>query len=272
MYLQLNTQNDLTLLLQFLHLYSCFNPPSSGIAPPILPPVVANATAQQHAAVHTLFHTLANGPLFGGASATSAGEGDAVSQIKALQDGSKEEILEGVSFADLKQMILDLTAPPAEIGHELPESEVPASLSGDRNGTLDGAAAPPAAGGLSFLQASEINGHSRGETGSAAPVLSPPTAADDAEHEKALETTPAATPGFGSAIPAPQKKTSTGSGVQTPAVFEPEAAHPAQELGSAPAQQAQTGWDAPTLAVPAADGWGDVRSFLFQFALFALQI
>jgi len=150
---KVSSQNDLTLLLQFLHLYSLFNP-SSSHASQILPPVVANATNEQTAAVHTLFNNLANGPLFG---ASADGSSDAVSQIKSLQDGSHKSIVEGITFADVKQMIFDLTAPPAEVGHEIPEEEAHPnglSLNGHDSSSLQmpsvtdqpplaGASAPP---------------------------------------------------------------------------------------------------------------------------------
>lgn len=247
----LHTQNDLTLLLQFLHLYSCFNPSQSGFAPPTLPPVVANATAQQHSAVHSLFHSLANGPLFGGAAAAaSGGPDDAVGQIKALQDGSSSEVVEGVSYADIKQMILDLTAPPAEVGHEIPETEAPASAQG---GNANDSGAP----NLSFLQASEIGTGTGAGAGAGVGVagdqLAPPTPADDAQHEKALESHALpVTPGFGSAIP------TSASGVQTPLVTEPQVA---QSSNPAAGWGESTNTDGLTQdKLPAAglgNGWGD---------------
>lgn len=213
---KVSSQTDLTLLLQFLHLYSLFNPAQSFAPPTNLPAVVANATGQQSAAVHTLFDKLANGPLFGAAATTSTTAGsasdDAVSHIKALQEGASSDIVEGVTFADVKQMIIDLTAPPAEIGHEIPESSTNAVAgtetglhpsvdeSAQQNATSTddtaGATAAGAAPGFNFMQASELEqpAHHGGEAGAVS------------AHERALESvSAAATPGFGSGTPILEK-------------------------------------------------------------------
>ena len=204
--------------------------------------------------MHSLFHSLANGPLFGGAAAASSGgPDDAVGQIKALQDGSSSEIVEGVSFADIKQMIFDLTAPPAEVGHEIPETEAPESAQGGNNNDNG-------APNLNFLQASEIGTGTGTGAGIAGDQLAPPTPADDAQHEKALEShAMPVTPGFGSAIP------TSASGVQTPLVTEPQVAQSANPT---------TGWGESTNTdgltqdkLPAAglgNGWGDVSEVLGQ--------
>lgn len=214
--LQLHNQNDLALLLQFLHLYSLFNPgQSTQYSQTAVPPVVANATAQQHRAVHELFQNLANGPLIG------TGD-DAVSHIENLRSGSSKPVIEGVTFADVKQMILDLTAGPAEMGHELPSSEAPhaSSAAGAEVPAInvggDQAGAP--ASGLNFMQASEI------ESGSAQPGHS---TAGIALHPVSGEIgSNAATPGFGN-TPAVEKTESAANGIgwensTAPAMISPE--------------------------------------------------
>lgn len=129
-----------------------FNPgQSTQYAQTTVPPVVANATAQQHRAVHELFQNLANGPLVG------TGD-DAVSHIENLRSGSSKPVIDGVTFYDVKQMILDLTAGPSEMGHELPASDEPVSSSAAETAVpaADDSSAAPAASGLNFMQASEI--------------------------------------------------------------------------------------------------------------------
>lgn len=189
---QLNNQNELALLLQFLHLYSLFNPgQATQYNQSAVPPVVANATALQHRAVHELFQNLANGPLVGSGD-------DAVSHIENLRTGSSKSVIEGVTFAEVKQMILDLTAGPAEMGHELPASEVPTSsehtavpptITGTEHESSTAGAAAPAASGLNFMQASEI------ESGSAVQSLSLGVPVHPVESNEIGSN--AATPGFG---------------------------------------------------------------------------
>lgn len=237
-------------MLQFLHLYSLFNTSQSGFAPPTLPPVVANATGQQHAAVQTLFHSLADGPLFGGVSAASAGShdnGDAVSQIKALNSGSSNSIIEGVSFADIKQMILDLTAPPSEVpgGHELPESDVPSASHVDSTSQPPLAAADAPA--LNFMQASEIEPDRSANNEDA--MAAAAAAKDKPEHQAAIETVSrAATPGFGSQTPILEKSVA-------------QAEHPS--VNHAP--QKTQGWEEPAGLtqdkLPAKDGWESVGRY-----------
>lgn len=223
---QVDTQNDLTLLLQFLHLYSLFSPSGQSFAPPTLPPVVANATGQQHAAVHTLFNNLANGPLFGG----PADSEDAVSQIQYLHHGSDKAVVEGVTFSDIRQMILDLTAPPAEVGHEIPVDEAAAAASHPGLGGASDLGSVPAheaspaiapeegeapfgsnegaapASSLNFMQASELA--QPAEQGS---FVGPDAVAVDApDHQRALESVSAsATPGYGSGTPVVEKSEAT---------------------------------------------------------------
>lgn len=237
---------------------------------------MANATAQQHAAVHTLFHNLANGPLFGGSAvgAVDTGANDAVGQIKALQAGSNQDVIEGVSFKDVKQMILDLTAPPAEIGHELPPAAAvaddnTAASAGLGSGLAGGAAAP------SFMQASEISSNNNNNNNSGAKNLAPPTAADDAKHERALEPTPLGTPEFGSVPPeintsagaagGIQSKGSGAPGIATPAHFEPQTEQTGAGAGAAPQQ---SGWDTQQLtqgSVPAGNtAWSEVSFLAFS--------
>lgn len=183
---------------------------------------MSNATPQQHAAVHALFHSLANGPLIG---SSVAGGDDAVSQIQALQSGSSKDVIEGVTFADVKQMILDLTAGPAEMGHELPASD--AAIPQDANvpsGTADGTDGAPSS--LNFMQASELHAPQHHSYASEIPV-----------HPVQTEVgSNAATPGFGN----------------TPAVEKTESV------------AARNGWEAPpTLtagSIPTGESWADVRS------------
>lgn len=251
---QAQSQNDITLLLQFLHLYSLFSPSNQGFNPPSLPPVVANATGQQAAAVHTLFNNLANGPLFGGSSLDSSA-GDAISQIKALQNGSEQSVIEGISFADIKRMIADLTAPPNELpGHEL------SGANGSEGGFVDPVQPHPAVssavnestGGptLNFMQASELNAsHSR----QAAAEAEAAAAADAPEHQRALETVSgAATPGFGSQTPDVEKTlASVDNGLPT----------------SESAAPAASGWDAKSGltqgALQSGQGWAEVSHIAF---------
>lgn len=238
--LQLTNQNDLALLLQFLHLYSLFNPgQATQYSQSAVPPVVANATAQQHRAVHELFQNLANGPLVGSGD-------DAVSHIENLRSGSSKQVIEGVTFADVKQMILDLTAGPSEMGHELPASEAPVSTSGRDEvpaiNVEEEQSAPPASAGLNFMQASEI------ESGS---VQQPQSHATEVPvHTINTEIgSNAATPGFGN----------------TPSVEKTEAA------------ASQNGWTAPTPISPQnlpsmpVSGWEEVSAFTDYIRSFVHQ-
>ena len=266
-FFQVSTQTDLTLLLQFLHLYSLFSP-SQSFAPPTMPPVVANATGQQQAAVHTLFNNVANGPLFGNDLGAGADSGDAISQIQKLQAGSETAIIEGVSFADIKQMILDLTAPPAEIGHEIPstaeeETNIPfgsrfsnlpsaeeqpplaaasPAIQPQEEESIPSAPANASGGGgsnlpgLNFMQASELGHNPAAGDRAQEAVLE-----DAPEHQIALGTVSgAATPGFGSGTPVLEKS---------------------EAIAAAPTGD---GWNIPSLNTgslpPAEVGWGDVRA------------
>lgn len=140
--------------------------------------------------MHELFQNLANGPLVGSGD-------DAVSHIENLRSGSSKSVIEGVSFADVKQMILDLTAGPAEMGHELPASEVPGSVTEHAAPSVAGADVASSAPGLNFMQASEL------EAGSAAPGHS--HASEIPVHPVKTEIgSNAATPGFGN-TPAVEK-------------------------------------------------------------------
>lgn len=199
--MQLQNQNDLALLLQFLHLYSLFNPgQATQYSQTTVPPVVANATAQQHRAVHELFQNLANGPLVG------TGD-DAVSHIEDLRSGSSKPVIEGVTFYDVKQMILDLTAGPAEMGHELPSEEPVSSSAATEVPTINAAdeqSATPAASGLNFMQASEI------ESGSAQQPQSL-TGEVPLYPVNAEVGSNAATPGFGN-TPAVEKTEAAANG------------------------------------------------------------
>lgn len=106
---QKNADSNLTFLLQFLHLYSLFNAATQAgesFAPVIMAPVLETATAQEVAAINSLFHQLANGPIAGGG-------GDAFQSIQSLASGAEAEVIPGVPFARIKEMVTQLTAPPA---------------------------------------------------------------------------------------------------------------------------------------------------------------
>ncbi|GAA5948259.1 hypothetical protein JCM3765_001339 [Sporobolomyces pararoseus] len=100
------SQSHLVLLFQFLRLRSLFTPnqPSS-FAPPVLPPLVAQATGQEVAAVHSLFDEFSNGPLLGG-------HGDAIEKLEKIASGSRDQVIEGVTFARILELVHGLTAPP----------------------------------------------------------------------------------------------------------------------------------------------------------------
>lgn len=89
--LQTDSQNDLVLLFQFIHLNGLYTP-GQGFAPPILPSVVANATGQEVAAVRTLYDSFSNGPLLGG-------HGDALEKLSKIASESTEDVIPGVSCA-----------------------------------------------------------------------------------------------------------------------------------------------------------------------------
>ncbi|KAG0145592.1 hypothetical protein CROQUDRAFT_658516 [Cronartium quercuum f. sp. fusiforme G11] len=109
---QKNAESNLTFLLQFLHLYSLFNATTNSgesfVPPIILAPVLETATGQEVAAINSLFNRLANGPIAGGG-------GDAFQSIENIAKGAETDVIEGVSFARIKEMVLQLTAPPAEV-------------------------------------------------------------------------------------------------------------------------------------------------------------
>ena len=226
--------------------------------------------------MHKLFDNIANGPLFGGNDFSADSEIDAMSQIKSLQAGSDKEILEGITFVDIKQMISDLTAPPAEIGHEIPstdgdeQSNTPFGArftnmpSSDQQPPL--AAASPAGEmqqeekgveaylpvpesrngstalpGLNFMQASELGHAGLRSHGQDELISGHVSVQNDApDHQKALETVSrAATPGFGSGTPIVEKSETNAT------------------------TTVENGWNTPQLntqSLPAApSGWGDVR-------------
>ncbi|GAA5887761.1 hypothetical protein JCM6882_000744 [Rhodosporidiobolus microsporus] len=154
-------QQSLVLLFQFLHLHSLFNPSVSSFAPPVLPPIVASATGQDAAAVRMLFDQFANGPLLGGGD-------DAVEKLEKIAQGGEEELLPGVTFARIQQLVHGLTAPPedtpASPAEPATESNEPARATDSVVALVDGAEGDAAAasagltGGVSFLQPSEVEG------------------------------------------------------------------------------------------------------------------
>ncbi|GAA5900897.1 uncharacterized protein JCM6883_004691 [Sporobolomyces salmoneus] len=99
-------QSQLVFLFQFLRLRSLFVPDQpSSFAPPVLPPAIAAARGQEVAAVHTLFDEFSNGPLLGG-------NGDALEKLEKIASGSQDQIIEGVTFARISELVHGLTAPP----------------------------------------------------------------------------------------------------------------------------------------------------------------
>ncbi|CCF51084.1 hypothetical protein NDA10_006854 [Ustilago hordei] len=110
-------KRKLVLLLQFLHLFNLFFPQQGGkgggggggemvsFAPKAMPPALQMCTGQEVAALGKVFDSLANGPLQGGG-------GDALEVLDNIEKASDEEVLQGVSFATVREMVLKLTAPP----------------------------------------------------------------------------------------------------------------------------------------------------------------
>ncbi|GAA5967899.1 hypothetical protein JCM11641_005803 [Rhodosporidiobolus odoratus] len=157
-----DSQSNLVLLFQFLHLHSLFNPSQASFAPPVLPPVIASATGQDAAAVRMLFDMFANGPLLGG-------NDDALEKLEKVKGAHEEELLPGVSFARVQQLIHGLTAPAEDVSldNAVTESQEPARASDSVIALVDGEAehstiasptvATAGAGGFSFLQPSEVD-------------------------------------------------------------------------------------------------------------------
>lgn len=108
---QKKTESNLTLLLQFLHLYSLVSAatrPIDSFAPSVISPVIQSATAQELAAVNALFHRLADGPIGGG-------DGSAFDSLSQFNEGSATDFIEGVTFGRIKEMVIQLTASPVEL-------------------------------------------------------------------------------------------------------------------------------------------------------------
>ncbi|GAA5820569.1 hypothetical protein JCM11251_003053 [Rhodosporidiobolus azoricus] len=158
-----DSQQSLVLLFQFLHLHSLFNPSETSFAPPVLPPIVASATGQDAAAVRMLFDQFANGPLLGG-------QGDAVEKLEKIAKGGEEELLPGVSFSRIQQLIHGLTAPPEDTPASplassvdldkpaKPSDSVIALVDGDEGDAHAAAASAGLTSNVSFLQPSEVEG------------------------------------------------------------------------------------------------------------------
>ncbi|WAR58669.1 hypothetical protein PtB15_10B7 [Puccinia triticina] len=172
---QKKAESNLAFLLQFLHLYSLVNSatrPSDSFAPPIVSPVIQNATAQELAAVNALFHQLADGPIAGG-------DGDAFDSIKQFTQGSAGDVIEGVSFAKIKEMVNQLTASPAELA---PLAQMAPSTHAKSEVEEEVGPVNPSAplGSMMFLQQSEVMppvSSTAAETHTLAPIpdLQPPT-------------------------------------------------------------------------------------------------
>ncbi|GAA6060334.1 hypothetical protein JCM10212_000431 [Sporobolomyces blumeae] len=145
-----DAQSQLVLLFQFLRLRSMFSPNQpSAFAPPILPPAVAEATGQEVAAVHSLFDEMSNGPLLGG--------GDAIEKLGKIATGSDDTVIEGVTFARIQQLILGMTATPADdtpLASPVLESSAPAGPTDSVIALVDGEKEAHEA--PSFLNESEI--------------------------------------------------------------------------------------------------------------------
>ncbi|MBW0517384.1 hypothetical protein O181_057099, partial [Austropuccinia psidii MF-1] len=149
---QKKAQSDLALLLQFLHLYSLVsfaNRPSDSFAPQIVPQIIQNATGQELAAVNTLFHRLADGPISGGG-------GDAFQNIQLFSNGSENPIIEGVTFARIKELVLDLTALPTDlpVSHQI---QLNNQIVSDLSSKAEDQALPQSISpNMIFLQQSEV--------------------------------------------------------------------------------------------------------------------
>ncbi|SJX60653.1 uncharacterized protein SRS1_11881 [Sporisorium reilianum f. sp. reilianum] len=172
---------QLVLLLQFLHLFNLFHPnpagPSTFAPTRTMPPALEMPIGQQVAALAKLYDQLANGPLEGGA-------GDALEILANIENGSKDEVLEDVSFATVRSMILQLTAPPAATAAAAVASEIEPKASG-----LDGPPkdfvpldmVSPSAAPVSFIQASEILDASAAEPEGGQPSTVPATGATETD-------------------------------------------------------------------------------------------
>ncbi|SCV71902.1 BQ2448_4596 [Microbotryum intermedium] len=151
------TDSKVLVLLQFLHLHGLYTQQNTGFAPPVLPPVVANATGQEVAAVRMLKDRFTNGPLLGG-------HGGAVEALNKIASESSEEVLTGVPYSRIKELIAGLTSTPADesltaSNHNdiiLPESSAPAGPSDSVTALVDGATDAPVHDAPSFLNASEL--------------------------------------------------------------------------------------------------------------------
>ncbi|GAA98315.1 hypothetical protein E5Q_05000 [Mixia osmundae IAM 14324] len=135
-----DSRTTLLLLMQFLHMRELINNASYG---QILPPNLARATNQQVAAVHFLYDALANGPLMGG-------HDDASERIEMLESRSQTEVAEGVTYAQLRTMIEDMTASPEEVEAGAGQAELDAV---PEEPVANGM---PAGGSILFMQASEL--------------------------------------------------------------------------------------------------------------------
>jgi len=149
---QKKAESSLTFLLQFLHLYSLVNSttrPAESFAPSHVSPVIQNATAQELAAVNALFHRLADGPIAGG-------DGDAFDSINRFTEGSASDVIEGVSFAKIKEMVIQLTASPAELAPSSVQISAPThdAPKVEKESLPVNSSAP--LGSMMFLQQSEV--------------------------------------------------------------------------------------------------------------------
>ena len=174
-----DSKSQLVLLLQFLHLFNLFHPsparPSTFAPSRTMPPALEMSTAQQVAALAKVYDQLANGPLEGGG-------GDALEILANIENGSKDEVLPDVTFATLRSMIFQLTAPPAAAKPGAATSEIEPKASG-----LDGPPkdfvkldkVSPSTVPVSFIQASEILDASTTEPEGGQPSTVPATASTE---------------------------------------------------------------------------------------------
>ncbi|TKY90828.1 hypothetical protein EX895_000826 [Sporisorium graminicola] len=172
-----DSKAHLVLLLQFLHLFNLFHPnpagPSTFAPSRTMPPALQMSTGQQVAALAKVFDQLANGPLEGGG-------GDALEILANIEQGSQDQVLPDVSFATVRNMILQLTAPPAAAEAAAGKIEPKASgLDGPPKDFVPLDQISPSTAPVSFIQASEILDGSATEPEGGQPSAVPATGATE---------------------------------------------------------------------------------------------
>lgn len=134
------------VLFQFLHLYSLTQPSAvPTFAPPPMPAALAQATAQEMAAVGKLYADLSS-------SAEVVPRDTKCTLVAKLASGSKDDILDGVSF----QRVLEIVEGLSNQVVEQPVAEAESAVEdGEEVASSQPAAAEPS-GSILFMQASEI--------------------------------------------------------------------------------------------------------------------